>query len=74
MRPAPGAPFTFPFPGLRQYSLVLRVGSQVGQGGTGVPFTVAQDGQLELCMNDDVPVDNTGGWGIALTVDERGAP
>jgi hypothetical protein len=72
--PAFGPPFTFPFPGLRAYSLVYRVGTQVGQGGTGVPFTVAQDGQLELCINDDLPTDNSGGWGIRLTVDERGAP
>jgi len=72
--PALGPPFLFPFPGLRAYSLVFRVGTQVGQGGTNVPFTVAQDGQLELCINDDLPSDNSGAWGIALTVDERGAP
>lgn len=68
-----GPPFTFPFPGLRAYSLVYRVGIQVGQGGTGVPFTVTADGPLELCINDDLPTDNSGGWGIALLVDERNA-
>lgn len=69
-----GPPFTFPFPGLRAYSLVYRVGNQVGQGGTGVPFTVAADGPLELCINDDLPTDNSGAWGISLLVDERNAP
>lgn len=76
---APGstASAAFPFPGLRAYSLVLRVGGpggQIAQGGGNVPFTVAQDGDLELCINDDLPSDNFGAWGILLSVDERGAP
>jgi hypothetical protein len=71
-----GPPFLFPFPGLRAYSLVYRVGGpggQVGQGGTGVPFTADRDGTLELCINDDLPTDNSGAWGIFLMVDERNA-
>jgi hypothetical protein len=76
---APGstASAAFPFPGLRAYSLVFRVGGpggQVAQGGTNASFTVAQDGDLELCINDDLPSDNFGAWGILLSVDERGAP
>ena len=76
---APGstASADFPFPDLRAYSLVFRVGGpggQVGQGGTSTPFTVARDGELELCINDDLPSDNFGAWGILLSVDERGAP
>ncbi len=75
--PGSSASAAFPFPGLRAYSLVFRVGGpggQVAQGGTNVPFTVAQDGDLELCINDDIPADNTGAWGVLLSVDERGAP
>jgi hypothetical protein len=73
--PALGPPFLFPFPGLPAYSLIFRVGSNPPfPGGSGAPFTVPSDGQLELCINDDLPSDNSGAWGIALLVDETGAP
>jgi hypothetical protein len=64
----------FPFPGLRAYSLVLRVGSQVVQGGTDVRFTTTGNGRLEICQNDDRISDNVGGWGLNITVDELGPP
>lgn len=67
------APNGYPFPGLRKYSLVYRVGTQVGQGGNGVPFTATQSGPLELCLNDDLLRDNGGAWGIWLMVNEAGA-
>jgi hypothetical protein len=68
-----GPPFTFPFPGLKAHSLVWRVGQQVEQGGNGKSFTVQRTGPLEMCVNDDVMGDNTGGWGIAISVDETNA-
>lgn len=74
--PGSAASADFPFPGLRAYSLVFRVGGpggQIAQGGATAPFTVAQDGELELCINDDIPADNFGAWGILLSVDELGA-
>ena len=68
-----GPPFAFPFPGLKAHSLVIRIGTQVEQGGKGRSFVANQTGPLEFCINDDVMGDNNGGWGIALTVDETGA-
>ena len=73
-RPGSEAPPGFEFPGLRMYSLVLRVGSQVVQGGTDMSFITDQSGPLELCVNDDMLTDNTGAWGIDITVDESSAP
>lgn len=64
----------FPFPGLRPYSLVLRVGGQVIQGGDGTPVTITSGGPLEFCFNDDNLADNTGAWAISLTVDETAVP
>jgi hypothetical protein len=64
----------FPFPGLREFSLVLRVGSQVVQGGTDMRFVVTQDGPLEVCVNDDYLRDNSGGWLVRIRVDQFGAP
>jgi hypothetical protein len=64
----------FPFPGLLAYSLVLRVGSQVVQGGRDVRFTTTAAGPLEVCMNDDRVTDNVGGWGINIAVDMLGPP
>jgi hypothetical protein len=58
----------FPFPGLRKYSLILRIGTQVEQGGTNVTFQVHQAGPLELCVNDDSISDNSGGWGVFIDV------
>lgn len=71
--PNSSAPANFPFPGLRKYSLVLRVGGQVVQGGTRMNFTTNQGGPLEVCVNDDNLPDNTGAWGIDITVDETQA-
>lgn len=68
-----GPPFDFPFPGLKAHSLVLRMGSQVEQGGNGVSFVVRETGPLEICINDDVLADNTGAWRFSISVDERGA-
>jgi hypothetical protein len=64
----------FPFPGLREFSLVLRIGTQVEQGGFNVSFVANQTAPLELCMNDDLLSDNSGAWGVFLTVDESTAP
>ncbi len=72
--PNSSAPSGFPFPGLRKYSLVFRVGQQVIQGGTDMNFITNQGGHLEVCVNDDVLPDNTGAWGIGISVDESQAP
>jgi len=71
--PGPLAPSWFPFPGLRKYSLVLRVGAQQEQGANGASFRTRQTGPLEICVNDDVLSDNRGGWGIIISVDESNA-
>jgi len=63
----------FPFAGLREYSMVMRVGTQVVQGGTDVTFTTNQAGPLEICVNDSNMSDNTGAWGLIIDVDESGA-
>ncbi|HZQ08206.1 MAG TPA: hypothetical protein VFD70_16600 [Anaerolineae bacterium] len=62
------APSNYPFPGLRKYSLVLKVGTQVVQGGSNVTFTANQVGALELCVNDDNLSGNSGAWGIFIDV------
>lgn len=67
------APAHFPFPGLRKFSLVLRVGTQIVQGGTSMSFTTNQTGPLEICVNDDVLHENNGAWGIEFLVDESNA-
>lgn len=64
----------FPFPEMRRHSLVLRIvsasGQQREQGGPRVSFVTTQTGPLEFCVNDTITSDNTGGWGVAVTVDE----
>lgn len=72
--PNSSAPAGFAFPGLRKYSLVLRVGTQVVQGGTDMSFVTNTGGLLEVCVNDDQLADNTGGWGIGIDVDESQVP
>ena len=71
------APPTFPFPGLRKYSMVLRVGTQVEQGPTvfdgETTFTTNQAGPLEICENDEKLSDNSGGWGVDISVDDLGS-
>jgi hypothetical protein len=63
-----------PFPGLRQLSMVLRVGTQSVQGGTDATFITTQSGPLDVCVNDDTLWDNTGAWRVDLQVDESQAP
>jgi hypothetical protein len=73
-RPGSVADPTFPFPGLREYSLVLRIGSKSFQGGTNVQFTTTTSGPLELCLNDrdnDV-TNNRDGYIIQISVDQLG--
>lgn len=72
--PGSVAPPGFPFKGLRKYSLVLRIGPQVAQGGTNETFDVDPGGLLEICVNDDQLGDNSGSWRIDLSVDESRAP
>lgn len=70
----------FPFPTLRRHSLVLRIVNPVAgqvqlvQGlAQHTEFVVNTMGPLEFCVNDDVLGDNTGGWGLAIQVDETAA-
>jgi len=67
---APGsvAGSDFPFPGLRKYSLVIRIGTQVAQGGTESFVSVNQSAPMEVCVNDGKLSDNTGGWGLFIDV------
>jgi len=67
------APANFPFPGFREYSLVLRVGGDAFQGGKNTSFTTRRAGALEICVNDAVLSDNRGAWGLMIVVDERAA-
>jgi hypothetical protein len=71
-RPGSAAAAPFPFPGLREYSLVLRVGNQVFQGGKDAQFTVTTGGTLELCQNTNNPATVTGGWQVDIKVNELG--
>ena len=70
------APTDFSFPGMRMYSMVLRVGTQAAQGPTSpfneTRFTTNQAGPLEICVNDNSLGDNTGGWGVIISIDELG--
>lgn len=70
----PGSVATEPFAGFRQLSLVLRVGTQIVQGGTGMSFVTNQTGPLELCVNDEKLSDNSGAWGLFISVDEPQEP
>jgi hypothetical protein len=66
----------FLFPGFREYSLVLRMGSDGPQfqgGKSATPFSVPDGGTLNFCMNTDRPDANiTGGWEVDIQVDELG--
>jgi hypothetical protein len=70
------APSDFSFPGLVAHSMILRVGTQVVQGPTSpaveARFTTTQAGPLEICVNDSKLDDNTGGWGVVISIDELG--
>ena len=63
----------FPFPGFREFSLVLAVGSQHVQGGASTTFTTTQSGELLLCFNDGNLLDNRGGWQLDVSIDESAA-
>jgi hypothetical protein len=72
-KPGTSASAPFQFPGLREYSLVLRVAGQLFQGGTTTQFTTASGGPLEVCQNDNNPSANiTGAWGLIFEVDQLG--
>jgi hypothetical protein len=72
-RPGSIADSSFPFPGLKEFSLVLRIGTQVWQGGTNTSFaTNGNAGSLEVCLNDSTPNDNVGGYEIDIRVDQLG--
>lgn len=62
------APSDYPFPGLRKYSLVIRIGTQVQQGGTEAFVNVNQAGPMEVCVNDNKLSDNSGAWGLFIDV------
>lgn len=72
-KPGSQAPGRFPFPGLREFSQVWRIGTQIEQGGASATFTLRQGGPLEVCVNDDSLSDNGGAWRVDITVDERNA-
>jgi hypothetical protein len=59
-------------PGLREFSLVLRIGTQGVQGGTDVRFTTTERGPLEICVNDGVLSDTRGGWEIHIDPEQLG--
>jgi hypothetical protein len=74
-KPGSSAAAPFPFPGFREFSLVLRVGTQLFQGGKNAQFTVPVGGSLELCQNPINSAANiTGGWEVDIDVDELGTP
>jgi hypothetical protein len=71
---------TFPFPALRRHSLIVRIvgasgATQIIQGqAQRFQFVAAETGPLELCVNDNVLSDNTGAWGIDISVNETTIP
>jgi hypothetical protein len=56
--------------GLRECSLVCRVGTKWHQGGTDKEFVAGEDGDLLLQPNDEVGglADNSGSWQVTLEV------
>jgi hypothetical protein len=73
-RPGTVADSRFPFPGLREYSVVFRIGSQIVQGGTDTRFTTTASGPLEFCLNDgdNNLTNNEGGFDVTISVDQLG--
>jgi hypothetical protein len=67
-------PTFFPFVQMRKFSLILRVGTQVVQGGANMSFTTNQTGPLEFCVNEPNPREGTGGYTINIRTDELGPP
>jgi hypothetical protein len=64
----------FPFPNMRRFSMVLRVGTQVVQGSTNTVFTTNQSAPLEVCVNEPDPTAGGGGYEIDIRTDEMGPP
>jgi hypothetical protein len=66
----------FPFPGMREFSLVIKVPApgniQLFQGGKNANVTVPLGGHLEVCQNTFDPKSALGGWGLYVRVDELG--
>ena len=75
-KPGSVAGSSFPFQGLKEYSVVLRLGSQVVQGGTNTQFTTTASGPLEFCLNDgdNNLTNNSGGFDVTISVDQLGPP
>ena len=71
---ATGGSTNFPFLGLRKFSLVLMVGTQVVQGGTNVSFMTNQSGPLLFCVNEPDSRAGVGGYEIHIRIDEMGPP
>jgi hypothetical protein len=71
-KPGSVAASSFPFPGLREFSLVLKAGTPAVQGGTNAQFTTTEAGPLEICINDYNLSDNLGGLQIEIRVDQLG--
>jgi len=67
-------PSRFPFQGMRKFSLVLRIGTQLVQGGTNVQFTTNQSAPLELCVNEPTPTAGHGGYQVNISTDQLGPP
>jgi hypothetical protein len=57
---------------MRINSLVLRVGTQVVQGGTNMSFTTDQAAPLELCLNEIDPMEGNGGYVVRIATDQLG--
>ena len=70
--PGSSAVAPFPFVGLRYYSLVIRNGSQIVQGGMTMQFTATEDAVPDVCLNDDTPTNNKGGYELDIRVDQLG--
>lgn len=75
-KPGSVADSRFPFPGMREYSVVYRIGSQPVQGGTSTRFTTTVSGALLFCLNDgdNNLGNNTGGFDVTIGVDQLGPP
>jgi hypothetical protein len=79
-KPGSVADSRFPFPGLKEFSVVYVVGfvndsnQQVEQGGINTQFTTRVGGGLNFCLNDgdgDL-TDNVGGLNVTIRVDQLG--
>ena len=71
-KPGSSAVAPFPFVGLREYSLVVRNGSQIVQGGMNMQFTATEDAVPDICINDNTTTNNRGGYVLDIRVDQLG--